>query len=380
MTALFKDKLQPTPTKKLLALDGGGIRGLLTVEILAKMESLLRAKTGNSNLVLADYFDYIAGTSTGAIVATCLSMGMSTDQVRAFYESNGEAMFDKSNLIRRFRYKYEDDKLAAKLKEVLKTAARGTTDPTLGTEALRTLLLVIMRNATTDSPWPITNNPSAKYNAVGRADNNLQIPLWQLVRASTAAPTYFPPEEVKVGNQSFLMVDGGVTTYNNPAFLLFLMATMGAYNLGWPTGADKMLLMSVGTGTSPNANMDLDPSDMNLLYNAGSIPSALMYAALNEQDLLCRAFGACRHGAHLDREIEDLIDTQEKPGRGLLPKLFTYARYNVELTRESLDKLGLKHIEPKNVQQLDSIKHMGQLQELGRKVAEDVKAEHFAGF
>ena len=55
-----------------------------------------------------------------------------------------------------------------------------------------------------------------------------------------------------------------------------------------------MLLVSVGTGTSPKANQDLAPQDMNLIYNANSIPSALMFAALNEQDLLCRLFGDCR--------------------------------------------------------------------------------------
>src|SRR5690606_30695174 len=100
------------------------------------------------------------------------------------------------------------------------------------------------------------------------------------------APTYFPPEEVHVGTHRFVFVDGGVTTYNNPAFLLFLMATLEPYRLEWPTGADRMLLVSVGTGSSAKANADLQPSEMNLLYNAGSIPSALMYAALNEQDML----------------------------------------------------------------------------------------------
>ena len=48
---------------------------------------------------------------------------------------------------------------------------------TLGSAALRTLLLVVMRNATTDSPWPISNNPDAKYNTFDRDDSNLRIPL-----------------------------------------------------------------------------------------------------------------------------------------------------------------------------------------------------------
>jgi patatin-like phospholipase/acyl hydrolase len=104
----------------------------------------------------------------------------------------------------------------------------------LGSEYLRTLLMVVLRNATTDSPWPVSNNPAAKYNAPDRKDCNLNIPLWQLVRGSTAALTYFPPEVVKVGEQEFIFVDGGMTMYNNPAFQLFLMATVEAYNLPWP--------------------------------------------------------------------------------------------------------------------------------------------------
>jgi predicted acylesterase/phospholipase RssA len=63
--------------RKILALDGGGIRGIITLEILARIESLLREKSGRrDDFVLADYFDFIAGTSTGAIIGTALSLGM----------------------------------------------------------------------------------------------------------------------------------------------------------------------------------------------------------------------------------------------------------------------------------------------------------------
>ena len=148
-------------------------------------------------------------------------------------------------------------------------------ETTLGSPSLRTLLMLVMRNATTDSPWPISNNPRAKYNDPARTDSNLNLPLWQLVRASTAAPTYFPPETIVIGKQRFVFVDGGVTMYNNPAFQLFLMATLAPYRLCWGTGEDSMLLVSIGTGTSPNANADLTPGEMNVLYNASSIPSAL---------------------------------------------------------------------------------------------------------
>lgn len=371
-TGTFRDKLEAKPPKRLLALDGGGIRGLMTIEVLAGIEDLLRERLGaGDDFVLADYFDYVAGTSTGAIIATCVSRGMSVPTIRDFYISNGEALFDKSSLLKRFRYKYEDDKLAGKLREVLGA------DTTLGDDGLRTLLMMVLRNATTDSPWPVSNNPHARYNDRSRPDCNLDLPLWQLVRASTAAPVYFPPEVVNVGDQQFIFVDGGVTMYNNPAFVLFLMATLEPYRLSWPTGEEEMLLISIGTGTSPNANQDLQAEEMNLMYNAGSIPSALMFAALNEQDMLCRVFGRCRAGAMIDSEMGDLLESKGP----VEPRLFTYARYNAELTRDGLDELGLSDVVPEHVQKLDSVEFMDELQRVGRAVAEQqVKAEHFDGF
>jgi predicted acylesterase/phospholipase RssA len=379
----LSERIKALGAKKILALDGGGIRGIMTIEILAGIEATLRKTTKNADLVLADFFDFIAGTSTGAIIATCLSLGLTTSEVRDFYKENGKTMFDKASLLKRFRYSYEDEKLAAKLREVING---GVEKPniTLGTDRLKTLLMMVMRNATTDSPWPLSNNPGAKYNQPERrnpptCDCNLDIPLWQLVRASTAAPVYFPPEVVSIGEHDFVFVDGGITMYNNPAFQAFLMATVKPFDLGWQTGENELLVVSVGTGTSPDANLNLDPSDMNLLYNAGSIPSALMLAALNEQDFLCRVFGKCLVGDKLDNEVDTMIGAK---GEGPVnPKLFTYLRYNAELTADGLAVLGLTDINPKDVQKLDSVKHIDKLQRIGRRVTEtQIFPEHFTAF
>ena len=155
-------------------------------------------------------------------------------------------MFEKTFLIGRLRSFYQADPLRRKLNSVFG-------ERTLGAEDLRSLLLIVTRNATTDSPWPVSNNPFAKYNDRTRKDCNLQIPLWQLVRASTAAPVYFPPEIVAWDKddpaKTFFFVDGGVTPYNNPAFQLFRMATLPQYRLNWPVGETKMMLISVGTGS-----------------------------------------------------------------------------------------------------------------------------------
>src|SRR6516165_2139545 len=196
--------------KKLLAIDGGGIRGVLALEVLQKVEDLLNAKSGKADFRLAEYFDYIAGTSTGGIIAAGLSIGMSVGEILTFYKEAGAQMFVKANLLRRLRYKFESEPLAEKLKDVFGASTK------FGSDEIETLLLLVMRNATTDSPWPLSNNPYAKYNDPQRYDNNHRFPLWQLVRASTAAPTYFPPEiivlpsEDRTKEKQFVFVDGGV--------------------------------------------------------------------------------------------------------------------------------------------------------------------------
>ena len=148
--------------RRILSLDGGGIRGVFTIEVLARMEAELRAHHGRPELVLADHFHLIAGTSTGAIIAALLSWGYSVAQVRELYHSKAREMFRKAPLWQFFHSKYRHDGLTQILRKTFLeedgTAAR------LGTSKLRTLLLVVMRNATTGSAWPVTNNPQAKFN------------------------------------------------------------------------------------------------------------------------------------------------------------------------------------------------------------------------
>lgn len=376
----LKDRVTSPGFKKILTLDGGGIRGLMTVEALIHIEQMLRERLkAGPDFVLGDYFDFVAGTSTGAIIAACVALGMPASRIRDFYIDSGKEMFDRASVLKRFRYKYEDDKLAEKLRDVFGA------DTTLGSEKLRCILMMVTRNVTTDSPWPISNNPFAKYNDTTRDDCNLHLPLWRLVRASTAAPVYFPPEEVQVGSRKFVFVDGGVTPYNNPSFLTFLMATSQPYKMGWATGESKLLLISVGTGSAAAANTELSADQMHLIYNATTIPGALMYGALNQQDMLCRVFGKCLAGDVLDDEIGDLIGTETVAPIGNLgpvnPKLFTYARYNVDLTQQGLKEIGITGIDPERIQLLDSVQYMDDLQTVGRALAaKRIKPEHFDGF
>ena len=300
MTQRIAEILQARGPRRMLSLDGGGIRGVLTLEILARIETLLRAHYGRDDLVLADHYHFIGGTSTGAIIASGLALGMSVAEIQRFYFECGAEMFRRAGWFQRLHHLYSATPLRDKMKSVFGEDTR------LGSDRLRSLLLVVTRNAKTDSPWFVTNNVNAKYNDRALPDCNLDIPLWQLVRASAAAPVFFSAEEIDLGPNRFVFVDGGVTTYNNPSFLMFLMATLEPYGIRWPTGIDRLLLTSVGTGTVPQDRPSLTRRRMGLLFNLSTIPGALIQAAVVEQDVLCRAFGDCVAGADIDTELGDL--------------------------------------------------------------------------
>ncbi len=380
----------PNRPHKLLALDGGGIRGLITLGILRRMEEKLAERTGQGDgFRLGRWFDYIGGTSTGAIIAAGLARGMTVRELIQFYRDSGEAMFEKASLLKRLKNLYEADPLRQKLQEVFGA------DSTLEPEYLESLLLVVTHNITTDSPWPISSNPDARYNDASRKDCNLRIPLWQLVRASTAAPVYFPPEVLHWDkadpNKAFVFVDGGVTPYNNPAFLIYRMATAAPYRLNWRTGEKNLLVVSVGTGSAASPSFK---SSTNLVANVAGLPGHLMYAISNEQDINCRTVGRCTHGPWIDSEMFDMTWREAAPGcdhkewlrtphRPLsedLGREFLYARYNADLSREGLDQMGFERIRPEDVQQLDSVDHMDDLLAVGAKAGEQVDAAHFGSF
>ena len=141
---------------------------------------------------------------------------MSVKEVRYFYGEKGTMMFEygfwprlimkrfpipswRQSLVQLFPSAYNPENLRKSLQDIFQED--DGQPATLGSQKLKTLLLMILRNATTDSPWPVSNNPQAKYNDRTREDSNLKYPLWQLIRASTAAPTYFPPEQFKISQK-----------------------------------------------------------------------------------------------------------------------------------------------------------------------------------
>ena len=387
----LEDRYATERPRKLLALDGGGIRGVLTLQVLIRMEELLAEKSGQGeNFRLCNYFDYIGGTSTGAIIAAGLAIGKSARWLADFYKEVGPAMFEKAFILRRLKNLYKSEPLAEKLKEVFGE------DTSLASDKLKCLLLVVTRNVSTDSPWPISSNPYAKYNAPNRTDRNSKIPLWQLVRASTAAPVFFPPEIVEWDpndpSKAFLFEDGGLTPYNNPAFLIARMATHPAYKLGWKTGERNLLVMSVGTGSAPKVDAEVYSGGKNALSNLVNFPAALMYGAAVDQDINCRIIGRCIHGGEfdaelgrcltaIDSEVGDLVERCEDGTPTSLAddlgRQFIYARYNAELSTKWLQQRGLGDVDPSTVAQLDSVDHIDDLVRVGQALAKEVKIEHF---
>lgn len=187
---------------------------------------------------------------------------------------------------------------------------------------------------------------------------------------------YFLPEAIRVGAQELIFEDGGVTPFNNPAPLLFQMATLPCYRLGWATGADNLLLVSVGTGSAPAAHALLKRRDAHLLFQARNVLRVIMNGSSVENDRLCRALGDCRHGAHIDNEFS-ATDAPELPGR---EPLFSYVRYNADISRRGLDAAGLSGVDAKEVAKLDAVGALNDLGAIGAAARAQVSASHFEGF
>ena len=376
---------------KMLTIDGGGIRGVLALAILAGLETKLAEAKGvpAEEFRLSHFFDYVSGTSTGAVIAASIARGLPLSRILEFYRTAGPSMFDNRLLSKLKSWvtvgsSYDARKLAQELREIF--GKHTTLEP----EHLKCLFMAVTRNQTTDSPWPISSNPQAKYNDLSRDDSNIKMPLWQFVRASTAAPMVFQGQEIKFGRKKvsneFLFVDGGVTPYNNPAWLLFRMATEEKYRLNWTTGEDKMMIVSVGTGTSPKGDDGvLTPRNpLKRMWGNRKIIGTMIQGAMVDQDTNCRHIGRCVYGDVLDGEIGDMIpcdaDGKRIPLSQDLGRKFLYARYNALLSDKGLKDLGLADINPEHVQKLNSVDYIDELLVIGNRIAEDVNLDDFAPF
>ena len=214
--------------KRMLALDGGGVRGAISVAFLERIEEILaeeNPKAANAGsaapspqdppqstaipgtsqtephtaIRLGDYFDLIGGTSTGSLIATALALGYTIDQVKDFYLTRASRVFKKPFWrLPGLQSKFDARALIDEITMIVK-------DRRLDSPDLITGLAIISKRMDTGSPWILTNNKKAPYWEDGLPTpqsrghiGNRHYKLSTLVRASTAAPHYFDPEIIAI--------------------------------------------------------------------------------------------------------------------------------------------------------------------------------------
>ena len=238
--------------KTILAIDGGGIRGLIPAMILKDLEERLAAR--NKREPLHRYFDLIAGTSTGGIIAAGLTApqaedpgrpAMGAERLIELYRDSGHEIFDR-DVLRNFlqalknldpkylsQEKYDAAPLEALLEQHLGKARVS--------EALTNVVLTAYDIKSRETVFMCGGAAINALNARENISNDFYFSA--AARATSAAPTYFEPAYVRnLGTGDFqTLVDGGVFA-NQPALCGFAKGRA----LGW--SADKIQVLSLGTG------------------------------------------------------------------------------------------------------------------------------------
>jgi uncharacterized protein len=348
---LYERFFSPGP-KRILALDGGGVRGILTTGILAALESRLARRSGRRDFRLCDYFDLIGGTSTGSIVAAALALGKSTAEVADMYRKLAPEVFASKGRNAGIRKpRFDARRLEAVLEEELG-------DVTLGSSDLRTGFAVFAKRIDTGSAWTLTNNPRAAY-WEGRDGllPNRNFLIRKLVQASAAAPTFFEECSIKLveDNHTFPagfdtsaeFVDGAIAGLNNPSLQMLKVATLKGYGFDWPTGPDRLMVMSIGTGYwRPKLDSETwDQMTLDELAPTAARAIEALKSMIHDTGVqtiaTLQGLSQSPRPWRINSEVEDMAGSMISP----LP-LLHYQRMDARLYREEIEKLGLRFGDP----------------------------------
>jgi hypothetical protein len=317
-------------------LDGGGVRGAITVAFLEEIETVLSQKLGRT-VHLGHWFDLIGGTSTGAIIAGALAMGYTCADIKRFYFELAPKVFKWPfwRLVRGAS-KFDARLLQEQIESIVGNQKLDSNEIITG------FGLVSKRIDTGSAWWILANTPRSPYWS-GRSGSdghiaNKEYPLTKLVRASTAAPAYFDPEPLQIieGRKPGWFVDGGVTPHNNPSLILFLMTILKAYRIGWTATPDQLTIVSIGTGSHRDR---LVPEELRIFKTVRLAIRALKALTSDSERFVLaqmQYMGECLTRWRIDSELQDL--TGENPDG----KRFRFLRYNVILERDWLDELRQK--------------------------------------
>ncbi len=184
---------------QILALDGGGIKGLFSAAFLSKLEDDLNTK-------IADHFDLIVGTSTGGIIALGLGLGLSPKDLVEFYFTKGPQIFQKIPLYTTIR-NLLFAKYSGKTIESVFQEGKCFGGKLLGESKKR--LVIPSYNIDTNDVYVFKTAHHERFK------RDYKVPAWKIARATSAAPTFFP---ISNNVDSIRLVDGGVWA-NNPAMV-----------------------------------------------------------------------------------------------------------------------------------------------------------------
>jgi len=384
-----------TDQRKLLSIDGDGTRIYLSVRILRRLETVLREHTGDPGLTLGQWFDYVAGTNSGGLVAALIATGHPMSEVEQRLKASASVIFHRRRML---GWLLANGPVAlvrstrpgtTRRADDLEKLLRGwfaTDDGQLALGDVAAIsschLLLGLYNLTTDSPWPVSTNPDAMFNR-DPVGSNLALPLWGLVRATLAGPRRYEPVRLPVVAReptAFDFVDGAAGGTTNLSMQLLLMSTLESYRLEWPTGADRLLLVSVGSGVAehlPGIDRGRRRRPVPDRMSAQELVTSVLRQASVREDLLCRILGQVRWAApDVDLEVAD-AHAETVIGGGAL---FSYVRYNDLLTDKALRRLDVGYAYAADVGRRDRLPRTGDLADVGDSIAAQVDVEHLRGF